>query len=774
MAANVGSLLVEIGANVARLQSDMGRAHQVVANATRQMDRTFKALGVTVAGVFSIQTIQAAGAAIYQAGVKAQQLERAFKAISGAGAGQEMEFLRATAAKLGLNFYELAEGYKGMAAAARGTAVEGQAVRDIFTATSEAATALGLSGEQTQGALLALSQMMSKGKISAEELRGQLGERLPGAFQVFAQALGVTTAKLDKMLEQGQVGLDVLPKVAAIWHQLYGSQASASAMNDAARATDRMAEAWMDFKAGLFQAEAAVDGIQIVTTAIKTLGGVINDVAGYAALPFYNIAAGIAVVKGEMSFGAWAGASSPEELRAALVQAGRANRDSAVMQSNRTGNLVGPGAALDLEAEFRAANMKVATPGKSDAELKKAEAAIENLTAKLAAMNDVGTDGEGRIAALNKEYGNFAETLGKGHPLVRQYADVLAYANEHYGNTPAEVAKSTRAIQENIAAIEAEINATKAATDAYGNINREQFNALKAAADAEREYKDAVLKGIDPVIAARERDLKVLKAQNEAQTQNLEVLRSFYSEVASSLNRPQYKVQAIDREMAVYSAAGADPGLLSQLRARKMREVSTDAYDGMKLAAEDYAASAMNAAENVSWAFTNAMGGMEDSLVSFVRNGKLEFSDLADSIISDLVRIQVRQNITGPLSSALSGGGSSLFSFLGSSFHDGGTIGRDAPSFMRPVDPGIFANAPRLHTGLASDEFPAILQKGETVIPKGGSAQGGTQKAVVYIKDPRGKQLSAPQTFNTNGAKEFVLSVVLDSVRNDPELWGRA
>ncbi len=771
MAANVGSLLIEIGANVARLQSDMGRAHQVVANATKQMDRTFKALGVTVAGVFSVQAFQAAGTAIYQAGVKAQQLERAFKAISGAGAGQEMEFLRTTAAKLGLNFYELAEGYKGMAAAARGTAVEGQAVRDIFTATSEAATALGLSGEQTQGALLALSQMMSKGKISAEELRGQLGERLPGAFQVFAQALGVTTAKLDKMLEQGQVGLDVLPKVAAIWHQLYGSQASASAMNDAARATDRMAEAWTDFKAGLFQAEAAVDGIQTVTTAIKTLGGVINDVAGYAALPFYNIAAGIAVVKGEMSFGAWAGASSPEELRAALAQAGRANRDSAVMRSNRTGNLVGPGAALDLEAEFRAANMKVATPGKSDAELKKAATAIENLTAKLAAMNDVGTEGEGKIAALNKEYGNFAETLGKGHPLVKQYADVLAYANEHHGNTPAEVAKSTLAIQENIAAIEAEINATKAATDAYGNINREQFNALKAAADAEREYQEAILKGVDPVIAARERDLKALKAQNEAQTQNLEVLRSFYAEVASSLNRPQYKVQAVDREMAVYSA-GCRPWPPGPTSCPQDREVATDAYDGMKRAAEDYAASAMNAAENVGNAFTNAMGGAEDALVNFARTGKLEFSDLADSIISDLIRIQVRQNITGPLSSALSGGGSGLFSFLGSFFHGGGVVGQDAPSFMRPVDPRVFVGAPRFHDGLASDEFPAILQKGETVIPKGGAAQGGTQKAVVYIKDSSGKQLAAPQTFNTNGARQFILDVVYDGMfRNESGRW---
>jgi hypothetical protein len=355
---------------------------------------------------------------------------------------------------------------------------------------------------------------------------------------------------------------------------------------------------------------------------------------------------------------------------------------------------------------------------------------------------------------------------------VKQYADVLAYANEHYGNTPSEVAKATRATQEHIAELEAEINATKAATDAYGNINSDRLSSLQAQAQAEREYQKTILEGVDPVIAARERDLKVLKAQNEAQTQNLEVLRSFYAEVADRLNKPQYKVQAIDREMAVYSAAGADPGLLEELRARRMREVSTDAYDGMKLAAEDYAASAMNAAENVGNAFTNAMGGAEDALVNFARTGKLEFSDLADSIISDLIRIQVRQNITGPLSSALSGGGSGLFSFLGSFFHGGGVVGQDAPSFMRPVDPRVFVGAPRFHDGLASDEFPAILQKGETVIPKGGAAQGGTQKAVVYIKDSSGKQLAAPQTFNTNGARQFILDVVYDGMfRNESGRW---
>jgi len=71
--------------------------------------------------------------------------------------------------------------------------------------------------------------------------------------------------------------------------------------------------------------------------------------------------------------------------------------------------------------------------------------------------------------------------------------------------------------------------------------------------------------------------------------------------------------------------------------------------------------SATNVAGDVGSAFTRSMGGMEDSLVSFVQNGKLSFSSLADSIIADLIRIQVRQSITGPLAGAIGsmfGGGS--------------------------------------------------------------------------------------------------------------------
>ena len=89
---------------------------------------------------------------------------------------------------------------------------------------------MGLSAEQSSGAFMALQQMLSKGTVQAEELRGQLGERIPGAFEYAAQAMGVTTRELGKMLEQGQVvAEDFVPKFADVLRNQFAKDVPAAA-----------------------------------------------------------------------------------------------------------------------------------------------------------------------------------------------------------------------------------------------------------------------------------------------------------------------------------------------------------------------------------------------------------------------------------------------------------------------------------------------------------------------------------------------------------------
>ena len=76
-----------------------------------------------------------------------------------------------------------------------------------FRGMAAAVLATGGNVQDFNSALVATAQVFSKGKVSAEELRQQIGERLPGAFTIFADAMGISTRELDKLLEQGKVDL---------------------------------------------------------------------------------------------------------------------------------------------------------------------------------------------------------------------------------------------------------------------------------------------------------------------------------------------------------------------------------------------------------------------------------------------------------------------------------------------------------------------------------------------------------------------------------------
>ena len=76
---------------------------------------------------------------------------------------------------------------------------------------------------------------------------------------------------------------------------------------------------------------------------------------------------------------------------------------------------------------------------------------------------------------------------------------------------------------------------------------------------------------------------------------------------------------------------------------------------GAKLALDSYADRARDVASQTQAAFSNAFDGMENSLTQFVMTGKLNFKDLANSIIEDMIRIQIRQSMSSMLSGALSG-----------------------------------------------------------------------------------------------------------------------
>jgi lambda family phage tail tape measure protein len=167
---------------------------------------------------------QLGGTADYAASIG--KLQIALRGVVGSQAAYDAAIRAAAAATRDLNIpqEEATRGLTRLSAAVIGA---GGTVADssfAFRAMSEAIKATGGNAEQVDGALLALTQVFSKGKVSAEELN-QIAERLPGTFTLFAQAAGKTGPELQKALEQGQVGLNDLMKFLDLTSKRYGTTA---------------------------------------------------------------------------------------------------------------------------------------------------------------------------------------------------------------------------------------------------------------------------------------------------------------------------------------------------------------------------------------------------------------------------------------------------------------------------------------------------------------------------------------------------------------------
>lgn len=141
----------------------------------------------------------------------------ALKNVSGSMAvfADNQRYLLDLAKKYGLEINALTGNYAKFTAAASISGMSMQEQRKIFESLSRAATAFGMSADDSNGVFLALSQMMSKGKISSEELRLQMGERLPIALQAMAKAAGTSVTGLDRLMKEGKLlSAEVLPKFA--------------------------------------------------------------------------------------------------------------------------------------------------------------------------------------------------------------------------------------------------------------------------------------------------------------------------------------------------------------------------------------------------------------------------------------------------------------------------------------------------------------------------------------------------------------------------------
>ena len=446
-------------------------------------------LGLSKAAMLAFAAAVAfGGQACLEAALQADRLSKAYTTITGSSsaAQQQLSYLYDVSNHLGLQFQSTAESAKTFFAAGKGSSLE-KDMNGIFEAVASAGAALALSQDDMQGAFLALGQMISKGKVQAEELRGQLGERLPGAFQLAAKAMGMTTAQLDKFMADGKLTAeDLLPKLAKVMQEEFGAAAEAAAyglqgqMNrlstewtrlkatildsdSVASVFGTLAEGmksladngeivaavvgkglqWAAWSAGVYAFIKSISGLVAVFQTLKTLAGAVSfagifKAAGPVAAALGLVAVAIGSVTTEQDSGEDIGrryASVTSDIAAALKKQAQAANDAKTSTDQLSESQKKLSASQAIEDQARALQeMQSLATGKSWLEMLglggESDEAVEKIREKTVELLTAIRTGQGDVSKLALEIDKLGTTSDVSAKLAASILDWLAKAEK--------------------------------------------------------------------------------------------------------------------------------------------------------------------------------------------------------------------------------------------------------------------------------------------------------------------------------------------------------
>jgi tape measure domain-containing protein len=554
------------------------KAEKEMAGGAGEVADKLKAMAGVAATMFTAEKF-------IQANVQFDSMRRALTQLSGSetAAGKEMEYVRELAAHTGQDVLMLGKAYMDLTAATRGTTLEGQQSKEVFEAIVGAMSKLGKSEAETERALLAVGQMASKGTVSMEELKRQLGDALPGAMKAAADGSGVTVAKLSKMVETGEVlAGDLLPRMAAELKKVYGI--------DNTKDIDTFQASWARLKNSVTETFIAIGdggamkaltagaegaGAALVSTSImvETLGKTIGTFSAAVANGDLGIhgfsqrakeafaeidkAAQDKLVKAAMHNEALA-ATLDDAGKAALTaaraqeKAGQAAQTAGEQAKGATDGWIAIQArytdAMDYtekylaqqkalaEARAKEGATMTAMAGAFGTEREKLQASADAARLNAAALHDLSGAHEAEVAVLHSKLANLEEE----------------YKAEKKVDDAKE--KQLRDLRESIKLKDAEAQAAKASADA-ARINAEKTNELRQAyednskrvAELREQYEKAT-KAVDKLTAAQKAG-KATTEQVTAATEHAAAAQQLYqSALHDATEAAQRQIDAIGRK----------------------------------------------------------------------------------------------------------------------------------------------------------------------------------------------------------------------------------
>ena len=735
------------------------------------------------------------------------RLKISYESIFGSeyAASRQLDFVYRQTQQIGLQFQSAAEAAKTFFAASQGTPLE-RDMNSIFSGIANAAAAMQMPMEDVNGVFLALGQMVSKGKVQAEELRGQLGERLPGAFRMAAEAMGMSTAELDKFMADGKLlSEDLLPRLAEALNEKYAESARRSA-EGLQGSINTMTTEWERFKANVLNSEITGSLIINLKTVLKnqndnaaqdkerndliaqlqgmgigpdSQGGSVDFMGntydrGYYSDQFLNFWRTLNA--------GWAAENTIAEQNA--------NAQQAIFQKADT-------SFKNFVKDSKSVKISALTSDK-DSTLKDIDAAIEERRSAGVGFEDLIK----RKSQVVAEYQNKLEKLNKSESSSTNkrfsFDTGLERLRREVANMESTVNPSAIGIDRIRQKLELEKQNAIAAAEAHAKLSVQR----KEASPQDAQEKLNLEKRKAELTYAQ----KLADAEEKGRQQRLEFYREFAELSGNFTLGIDAQTEAIRRQGEEYKNAGISAELVQQYEAMKRLETARDPLSGSIRSLRQYASEATDLGKGMADVWATCFQGMEQAGTNAFMGMKVSATDWANSFIADLFRISYRAAVLGPLASGLSslfsglsfGSGlqttnpSSSWASFGATpgqsmsipgFHNGGLVGVDAPTFTRSVPAAAFIGAPRLHTGggwFGPGEYAAILKKRELVLNEqearaylsgrsappaiinmiGAGTQAQGQQIVINFYDKEGNRQQ--QTATNNGFGNMTLDVLLN------------
>lgn len=521
--------------------------------------------GVIAAGFTFDQLVQAAA--------QMETLKSGLQAVTGDAnlAAKEFDFVRQVATRVGADITDVGQAFLGLSAATRGTAVEGEPTRQVFEAVAAAMGKAGKSSAETQNALVALAQMASKGTVSMEELRGQLGEALPGALQAAASGLGITTQDLIKLVEQGKIAAeDLFPALTKGLNELYGSggqgaqtlaQEITNIKNQFVELANSIGESGgLDaLKTG---AEIAQMGLVLLDDTLIRTGKTIGVLAAALVnLDFSGVPEAFAEIEAEGRDKLLKAAQHNQTLRSALLASGDAATQAALKQQDAAAATQKAG---DAAAATGSTYVALASAyGKAGEELGKQAAAAEQSRiareaegkASVALAQAFGTESEKRTASAEAATQDAAQLVELARLRVQEVELLKAELIAKQAMLAANGGASEQR-QKELADLQQEIEKRQSVADkALAQAQSSQLAAAAAQAEALAMQDNS----------ARVKELAVAYEEARAKVEQLRAARADGTDVTTKLAEAE---MAAGKAAAIYKDALNDQ--LAALEAKRL------------------------------------------------------------------------------------------------------------------------------------------------------------------------------------------------------------